>query len=309
MFDEKYLIPRNKLMHPAWVLYKDEADAIGKTGVGQTKDKTKPYKPWSDPTHVHSSMYGIFTGDYSSEGYVTYWVLSGELASIDDERVKRFYRENAAWRAYQTMIENRYVFTKGVPYCYEIFVPKKDALEANFENKGDLEYGYPLQLNVANEAVILLPPYLTGKTEVVGIPYQKFIQGLPKVVKEDKIKVIVGICNNAAFAYEDKIAAIIKVVTSPDTIPDPSLTGEGSKKEVLSKSSLTPKGLAAAKEDRENAAIGAVGGSFSDEVAKKYAMSLKNLPELDKKYNEMLFGEVPPPKENVFVGGFLNEVE
>lgn len=291
MFDEKYLIPRAKLTHPAWELYKDEADAIGKTGVGQTKDKTKPYKPWSDPTYVHSSMYGIFTGDDFSEGAVSYWTLSAELAPLDDERVKRFYRENDAWRAYQAMVENRFVFTKGVPYCYEIFVPKKDALEANFANKGGIEYGYPLKLNVANEAVILLPPYLTGKTEVVGIPYQKFIQGLPKVVKEDKIKVIVGICNNPIFAYEDKIAAILKVIQSPDTILDPLSTGEGG---IVGKSTLTPK-------DR--------GDAFTAEVAKKYATALKNLPELDKKYNEMLFGEVPPPKENVFVGGFLNEVE
>lgn len=279
MFDEKYLIPRNKLTHPAWVFYKDEADAIGKTGVGQTKDKTKPYKPWSDPTHVHSSMYGIFTGDYFSEGYVTYWVLSGELAPIDDERVKRFYRENDAWRAYQTMIENRYVFTKGVPYCYEIFVPKKDALEANFENKGDLEYGYPLQLNVANEAVILLPPYLTGKTEVVGIPYQKFIQGLPKVVKEDKIKVIVGICNNAAFSYEDKVMAIIKVLQSPDSPVNPILTGEGTKSEVIGKRNLTAKAVEANRIERENARIGAVAAGFSDEVAKKYEAALTNLPD------------------------------
>lgn len=288
MFDDKYIIPRNKLTHPAWVLYKDEADAIGKTGVGQTKDLNKPYKPWSDPTHTNSNAYSIFVGESNQDPFVKYWTLGPGLLPIDDQRVKYFYRENDAWRAYQAMVENRYVFTKGVPWAFEIYVPRKDTLEANFGNSGEngVSYGYPLKLNVANESVVLLPPYVSGKPEVVGIPYQKFIQGLPKVVKEDKIQVIVGICNNSAFTYEDKIAAIIKVVTSPDTVPDPVLTGEVSKKEVFSKSPLTPKGLAATKEDRENAAIGAVGANFSDEVAKKYEAALINLPELEKAYKD-----------------------
>lgn len=282
MFDEKYLIPRAKLTHPAWVLYKDEADAIGKTGVGQKKDYNKPYKPWSDPTHTNINSYSIFVGEENQDPFVKYWTLGPGLLAIDDERVKHFYRENDAWQAYQAMVESRFVFTKGVPWAYEIYVPRKDALEANFGNADEngVYYGYPLKLNVANEAVILLPPYVSGKTEVAGIPYQKFIQGLPKVVKEDKIKVIVGICNNASFTYEDKVMAIIKVLQSPDSIPDPTLTGEGLKRVAITDAS-TEQGPEVQQE------------AFYKEAAKKYEASLASTSSF--------------LKENAFVGGFLNK--
>lgn len=254
MFDDKYLISRAKLTHPAWVLYKDKTDYIGRIGTGPMEDTSKPYKPWSDPTLPDVKRFSIFTGGGGEElKDVIYWVLGEGNLPIDDQRVKDFYLHNDAWRAYETIAQYRFVFHRGVPWGRKISVPRVDALAANFANAGDLEFSYPhpLKLNVSTESVILLPTYVSGKNEVVGIAYGAFIRGLPKVTAiADKLEVIQGILNNALFTDADKLSAITTICTTFDQGPLPVLgqkgllaegpASEGSMKDKIASSGYAP---------------------------------------------------------------------
>lgn len=220
MFDKKYLIPREKLTHPHWVLYKSEQDFIGRVGTAPPKNPGA-YKAWSDPTVPRPSQFSVFTGEVQYQE-VIYWTPAQELLPIDDPRVKNFYLENDAWRAYETICENRFVFSKGVPYCFAYPISAEVALLPNFSNDSGFSYPHPLKLNVSTEPVILLPSYVSGQDRLCGITYGDFIRGLPKVTPlRDKLAVTQGILNNTAFSDEDKASAIRKVWSQADFVPDP----------------------------------------------------------------------------------------
>lgn len=238
MFDDKYLIPRAKLTHPHWVLYRDETDFIGRIGTGPTKDETKPYKPWSDPTVPDASRLNIFTGGGDANKTVSYWILGEGLLPITDQRVKDFYLGNDAWRAYEAMLQHRFVFHRGVPWCFRIEILSKDAPVANFANANESEFSipHPLKLNVSTESVCLLPQYASGKNEVVGITYGNFVRNIPKVTAiPDKLEVIQGIIANPNFTDEDKWSAICVICTQPINVPDPlKPLGEKAQEQELS---------------------------------------------------------------------------
>lgn len=231
MFKPEQLIPRAKLTAPQWVLYKDEKDYIGRIGTGAPKNADLPYKPWSDPTIPRSAPRDFFSPpvDAASTDSIRYWSIGKKLLSVDNPRVKYFYRELEAWRAYETIVEHRFVFYQGVPWLEKFYVPRAQCLAANFARGSKVgfvgfpqKFPHPVKLNVSRGPVILLPSYVSGVNGLTGIEYQDFIRSISQFNPiAEKLQVIDSIIHNPAYVGKDaeKMSAIRKVCTMPDDAP------------------------------------------------------------------------------------------